>query len=81
MCMGLNKKIVEESGTSLGSLLTRPNHSGCLYPDCSMDNAGSSHLRAGVNYTGVKVYQETLKEKQGSRHTLVLILRKRISRQ
>ena len=51
--IGLKIKVVEESGTSLGSLLTRPDLSGCLYPDCRMDSAGPSHLRAGANYTGV----------------------------
>ena len=51
--IGLSIKVVEESGTSLGSLLTRPDLSGCLYPNCRMDNAGPSHLRAGANYTGV----------------------------
>ena len=51
--IGLSVKVVEESGTALGSLLTRPDLSGCLYPNCRMDNAGPSHLRAGANYTGV----------------------------
>ena len=51
--IGLHIKVVEESGTSLGSLLTRPDLSGCLYPDCHMDSAGPSHLRAGANYSGV----------------------------
>ena len=51
--IGLSIKVVEESGTSLGSLLTRPDLSGCLYPDCRMENTGPSHLRAGANYSGV----------------------------
>ena len=51
--VGLRIKVVEESGTSLGSLLTRPDLSGCLYPDCRMEDSGPSHLRAGANYTGV----------------------------
>ena len=51
--IGLKIKVVEESGTSLGSLLTRPDLSGCLYPNCNMDSAGPSHLRAGANYSGV----------------------------
>ena len=51
--VGLNIKVVEESGTSLGSLLTRPDLSGCLYPDCRMEDSGPSHLRAGANYMGV----------------------------
>ena len=34
--VGLRIKVVEESGTSLGSLLTRPDLSGCLLPDCRM---------------------------------------------
>ena len=38
------------SGTLLGSLLTMPDLYECLYPDCNMDSAGPSHLRAGVNY-------------------------------
>jgi len=32
--IGLRIKVVEESGNSLGSLLTRPDLSGCLFPDC-----------------------------------------------
>ena len=51
--IGINVKVVEESGTSLGSILTRPDLSGCLYPDCRMEESGPSHLRAGANYTGV----------------------------
>ena len=51
--VGLNIKVVEESGTSHGSLLTRPDLSGCLYPDCRMEDSGPSHLRAGANYMGV----------------------------
>ena len=51
--IGLSIKVVEESGTSLGSLLTRPDLSGCLYPDCRMEDTGPSHLRAGANYSGV----------------------------
>ena len=51
--VGLIIKVVEESGTSLGSLLTRPDLSGCLYPDCRMEDSGPSHLRAGANYMGV----------------------------
>ena len=51
--IGLNIKVIEESGTSLGSLLTRPDLSGCLYPDCRMEDSGPSHLRAGANYSGV----------------------------
>ena len=50
--IGLRIKVVEESGTSLGSLLTRPDLSGCLFPDCRMSSSGPSHLRAGANYTG-----------------------------
>ena len=45
--IGLRIKVVEESGTSLGSLLTRPDLSGCLFPDCRMSSSGPSHLRAG----------------------------------
>ena len=51
--IGLNIKVVEESGTSLGSLLTKPDLSGCLFPDCHMSDEGPSHLRAGTNYAGV----------------------------
>ena len=31
--MGINKIMKEESGTFLGSLVTRPDLSGCLFPD------------------------------------------------
>ena len=51
--IGLHIKVVEESGTSLGSLLTKPDLSGCLFPDCRMPDVGPSHLRAGANYAGV----------------------------
>ena len=51
--IGLNIKVVEESGTSLGSILTRPDLSGCLFPDCRMSEEGPSHLRSGANYTGI----------------------------
>ena len=51
--VGLRIKVVEESGTSLGSLLTRPDLSGCLCPDCRMEDSGPSHLRAGANYSGI----------------------------
>ena len=33
-------KVVKESDTSLGSLLTRLDLYGCLYPDCRMDSSG-----------------------------------------
>ena len=39
----------------LGSILTRLNLSGCLFPDCRMSSEGEgpSHLRPSANYTGV----------------------------
>ena len=43
--VGLRIKFVEESGTLLCSFLTRPDLSGCLYPDCHMEDSGPSHLR------------------------------------
>ena len=51
--IGLRIKVVEESSTSLGSILTRPDLFGCLFPDCRMSEEGPSHLRSGANYTGV----------------------------
>ena len=50
--IGLWIKVVEESSTSLGSLLTCPDLSGCLFSDWRMSSLGPSHLRAGTNYTG-----------------------------
>ena len=53
MRIGLKIKVVEESSTSLGSLLTNPDLSGCFFLDFCMPDVGPSHLRAGANYTGV----------------------------
>ena len=53
MRIGLKIKVVEESSTSLGSLLTNPDLSGCFFLDFRMPDVGPSHLRAGANYTGV----------------------------
>ena len=36
--VGLRIKVVEETGTSWGSLLTRPDLSGCMFPSPSPDN-------------------------------------------
>ena len=54
--IGLRIKVVEESGISMGWAPSRP----CLtspgvsaLPDCHMNSAGPSHLRAGANYSGV----------------------------
>ena len=45
-------KVVEKSGTLLAALLSRPDLSGCLYPDCQVEETGASYTRAGTNYTG-----------------------------
>ena len=50
--IGLNIKVVEKSGTPLAALLSRPDLSSCLYPDCRVEDTGTSHTRAGANYTG-----------------------------
>ena len=44
--------LVEQSGTSVKALLTRPNLSGCLNPGCDIAEDGASHSRRGANYTG-----------------------------
>ena len=51
--IGLNVKMVQESGTLLGSILTGPDLSGRLYPDYHMEESGPPHLRVGTNYTEV----------------------------
>ena len=50
--IGLRIKVVETSGPSLSSLITRPNLSGCMYLNCRIEGEGASHLRRGANYTG-----------------------------
>ena len=50
--IGFKIKVVEKSGTPLASLLSRPDLSGCLYPDCRVEGMGASHTRLGTNYTG-----------------------------
>ena len=32
--IGIMKRVSEQSGTSIGALLTTPDFSGCLYPRC-----------------------------------------------
>ena len=41
-------KLVEQSGTSVKALLTRPDLSGCLNPGCDIAEDGASHSRRGV---------------------------------
>ena len=43
---------MEQSGTSVKALLTRPDLSGCLNPGCDIAEDGASHSRRGANYTG-----------------------------
>ena len=43
--IGLKIKVVEESGTSLGSILTKPDLSGCLFPDCRRGGPESPEVR------------------------------------
>ena len=50
--IGFNIKVVEKSGPPLAALLSRPDLSGCLFPDCRVEDTGTSHTRAGANYTG-----------------------------
>ena len=50
--IGFKIKVVEKSGTQLAALLSRPDLSSCLYPDCRVEDTGTSHTRAGANYTG-----------------------------
>ena len=49
--ISLRIKVVETSGPSLSSLITRPNLSGCVYPNCRIEGEGASHLRRGANNT------------------------------
>ena len=56
--IGFKIKVVEKSGASLSSLLVSPDLSGCLYPDCRMDDTGPSHTRSGANYTGICILCE-----------------------
>ena len=50
--IGLNIRVSEQSGTSLGALLTTPDLSGCLFPRCTISEDGASHSRRGANYCG-----------------------------
>ena len=50
--IGFNIKVVEKSWTPLAALLSRPDLSSCLFPDCRVENTGPSHTIAGTNYTG-----------------------------
>ena len=50
--IGLNIRVSEQSGTSVGALLTTPNLSVCLYPRCTISEEGASHSRRGANYSG-----------------------------
>lgn len=50
--IGMKIKLVEQSGISIKALLTRPDLSGCLQPECDIAEDGASHSRGGANYTG-----------------------------
>ena len=50
--IGMKIKLVEQSGVSVKTLLTRPDLSGCLHPECDIAENGASHSRRGANYTG-----------------------------
>ena len=50
--IGLNIRIVEQSGTKISALLTTPDLSGCLHPRCDIAEEGASHSRRGANYNG-----------------------------
>ena len=40
--IGFKIKVVEKSGTPLAALLSRPDLSGCLFPDCRVEDTGTS---------------------------------------
>ena len=44
-------KLVEQSWVSV-TLLIRADISGCLFPDCEIEEDGANHSRWGANYTG-----------------------------
>ena len=50
--IGINIKVAEQSGTALSALITSPDLSGCLFPNCDISEEGASHSRRGANYTG-----------------------------
>ena len=50
--IGIKIRVSEQSGTSIGALLTTPDLSGCLYPRCTISEYGASHSRRGANYSG-----------------------------
>ena len=46
---------MREEGERIGmkiKVVTRPDLSGCLFPDRRMESTGPSHLGSGANYTG-----------------------------
>ena len=45
-------KLVEQSRISVRVLPTRPNLSGCLFPNCNIEEDKAIYSRRGVNYTG-----------------------------
>ena len=50
--IGMSIRVTEQSGTQISALLTTPDLSGCLFPDCDIEEQGASHSRRGANYTG-----------------------------
>ena len=49
--IGFNIKVVEKSGTPLAALLSYPDLSDCLFPDCWVEDTGTSHTRARSGLT------------------------------
>ena len=47
--IGMKIKLVEQSGVAVRALLTRPDLSGCLFPDCDIEEDGASHLPIKAN--------------------------------
>ena len=41
--IGMKIKLVEQTGVSVRALLTKPDLSGCLYPQCEVEEDGASH--------------------------------------
>ena len=46
--IGMKIKLIEQSRVSVTALLTRPDLSGCLFPDCKIEEDSCW----GANYTG-----------------------------
>ena len=65
--IGMKIKLIEQSRLSVRVVLTRPDLSGSLFPDCEVEEDGASHSRWGPNYTGECTVCEPVR---GRGHTL-----------